>query len=86
MCWLFHPPPQLTSHHGHVCVQYGQTAADRTCQSYSKPGKDAVRAQILALLADPTLVVWSRCRWIVLWRVIARREVMTAVFVEDDDE
>jgi len=66
-------------------VQDGKTAADLTCQGYSKSDKDAVRARILALLADPTLVWWNRCRWIVLWRVIARHEVMTAVFVEDDE-
>jgi len=67
-------------------VQDGDTAADKTCERYRKSDKDGETARILALLlADPTLMLWNRCRWIVLWRVIARREVMTAVFVEDDE-
>jgi len=68
------------------CVQqYDETAADRTCRAYSKSDKDAVRARILALLADPTLVLWNRLRLMVLWRVVRRRDMIECIGWWQDD-
>ena len=63
-------------------MQNGKTAADWTCQIYSKSDKDAVCARILALLEDESYGVWDRCRVVVLWRLIARREVL---YMDDYD-
>jgi len=79
------PPSSPTHITSWSCVQNGKTAADKTCQGYYKSDKDAVRARILALLADPTLVLWNRLRLMVLWRVVRRRDMIECIGWWQDD-